>query len=59
MRGELLLSGMSQADTDLTARLPVTPETRDELRARKQGTERYDDVLQRLMSEADKSGDGT
>lgn len=36
-------------NTDLTARITCTPETRDEVRALKQGTERYDDVLQRLI----------
>lgn len=38
---------MSEADT----RIPLTPGTRDELRAMKEGTERYDDVVCRLMAE--------
>jgi hypothetical protein len=50
---------MSQSETDLTARLPVRPETRDELRGMKVGTERYDDVLRRLMSQAQKTEDET
>lgn len=36
---------------ELDARIPCQSETRDELRALKQGTERYDDVLQRLLDE--------
>lgn len=36
-------------NTDLTARITCSPETRDEVRALKKGTERYDDVLQRLI----------
>jgi hypothetical protein len=50
---------MSQSGTDLTARLSVRPETRDELRAMKVGTERYDDLLQRLMEQAQKTEDET
>jgi hypothetical protein len=50
---------MSQSETDLTARLPVRPETRDELRGMKIGTERYDDLLQRLISQAQKMDDET
>lgn len=34
---------------DLTGRITCTPETRDEVRALKQGSERYEDVLQRLI----------
>lgn len=40
---------------NLDARVPVTKETRDELRALKSGAERYEDVLQRLI-EAEKAG---
>lgn len=32
-----------------TSRIPLEPETRDELRAMKEGVERYDDVITRLM----------
>lgn len=37
---------------ELNARVPCQDETRDRLRALKEGTERYDDVLNRLMREA-------
>ena len=37
--------------TDLTSRIPCRPETRDRLRGIKQGAERYDDVLLRLLEE--------
>ena len=36
----------------LDARIPATSETRDRLRALKEGTERYEDVLQRLIEQA-------
>jgi hypothetical protein len=36
---------------ELDARVPCTSETRDELRALKTDTERYEDVLQRLLRE--------
>jgi len=39
------------ADTQI----PITRETRDQLRALKNGGERYDDVIRRLMEEADAS----
>lgn len=35
--------------TDLTARITCTPDTRDDVRALKKGSERYEDVLQRLI----------
>jgi len=52
---------MSQYDTELTARIPVTPETRDALKERKRakGRERYEELLQRLMSQAEKTEDET
>jgi hypothetical protein len=34
---------------ELNARIPCQDETRDELRALKEGSERYDDVLQRML----------
>jgi len=34
---------------ELNARVPCTAETRDKLRALKTDTERYEDVLQRLI----------
>lgn len=37
---------------ELDARIPCRSDTRDELRALKEGTERYDDVLQRLIDAA-------
>ena len=37
---------------ELDARIPCRSDTRDELRALKEGTERYDDVLQRLIDTA-------
>lgn len=40
---------MPAQDVNLDARIPATSETRDELRAMKEGTERYEDVLQRLI----------
>lgn len=50
-------------NTDLTGRITCTPETRDRVRALKQGTERYDDVLQRLIQvyeeNAEKATDGS
>jgi predicted CopG family antitoxin len=36
---------------ELNARIPVTVETRDELRSMKVGTERYEDVLRRLIDD--------
>jgi len=36
---------------ELDARVPCTSETRDELRSLKSGTERYEDVLRRLVRE--------
>lgn len=38
---------------ELDARIPCTSETRDELRALKNDTERYEDVLRRLMRDED------
>jgi len=38
---------------ELDARIPAISDTRDRLRALKEGTERYDDVLQRLIDEVD------
>jgi len=38
--------------TELTARVPCEDETRDKLRSLKNGAERYDDVLNRLIREA-------
>lgn len=38
---------------ELDARIPCRSETRDELRALKEGTERYDDVLQRMLDTVD------
>lgn len=35
----------------LNARIPVTEETRDELRSMKTGTERYEDVIRRLIDD--------
>lgn len=35
------------------ARIPVKPDTRDNLRAAKTGGETYDDVLRRLLSDTD------
>ena len=37
---------------ELNARVPCEDKTRDKLRALKNGTERYDDVLNRLIREA-------
>lgn len=37
--------------TDLSARVRCTSETRDKLRALKTGSERYEEVLQRLLRE--------
>jgi len=37
---------------ELNARIPCRSETRDEIRALKQDSERYEDVLQRLLDEA-------
>jgi hypothetical protein len=34
---------------ELNARIPTTAETRDELRALKRDSERYEDVLRRLL----------
>jgi len=42
---------------ELDARLPCRSETRDEIRALKKGTERYEDVLQRLLDEAAQQND--
>jgi len=36
---------------ELDARVPCTSKTRDELRGLKTDTERYEDVLQRLLRE--------
>lgn len=36
--------------SELDARIACTVDTRDELRARKSDAERYEDVLQRLLS---------
>lgn len=40
---------------ELDARVPLTAETRDELRALKTDNERYEDVLQRLLREHKKT----
>lgn len=37
---------------ELDARIPCDTETRDEIRALKRDSERYEDVLQRLLNEA-------
>jgi len=37
---------------ELNARIPCRSKTRDEIRALKQDSERYEDVLQRLLDEA-------
>jgi len=37
--------------SDLKARVPLTSETRDKLRAEKTGSERYDDVVRRLLDD--------
>lgn len=37
---------------ELNARIPCRSETRDAIRALKQDSERYEDVLQRLLDEA-------
>lgn len=37
--------------TDLTARIPTTPETRDRIRRLKTGSESYEVVLTRLLDE--------
>jgi hypothetical protein len=37
---------------ELNARIPCRSETRDEIRALKRDSERYEDVLQRLLNEA-------
>jgi len=36
---------------ELDARIPVTPETRDQLRALKRGSDTYEDVIRRLIEE--------
>ena len=41
--------GLRRPRLVLPPRVPVTEETRDELRALKSGAERYEDVLQRLI----------
>jgi predicted CopG family antitoxin len=38
-----------------TADLKIDPETRDDLRRRKKGGETYDDVIQRLLNETNKT----
>jgi len=38
---------------ELSARVPCTTNTRDELRALKTDSERYEDVLQRLIDTAE------
>jgi len=38
---------------ELDARVPCRSETRDRLRALKKDADRYEDVLQRLIDEAD------
>jgi hypothetical protein len=38
--------------SELDARLPCRSETRDEIRALKRDSERYEDVLQRLIEDA-------
>lgn len=35
--------------SNATTRIPLEPGTRDELRSMKEGVERYDDVVTRLM----------
>jgi hypothetical protein len=47
---------MPQDDTELTARIPVLPETRDKLREMKRDGERYEDVLQDFIDLAEKRG---
>lgn len=43
--------------SELDARLPCRSETRDRIRSLKRGTERYEDVLQRLLDEAARQND--
>jgi hypothetical protein len=38
--------------SELNARLPCRSETRDKIRALKRDSERYEDVLQRLIEDA-------
>ena len=47
---------MPQYDTELTARIPVLPETRDKLKDMKEDGERYEDVLQDFIELAEKRG---
>ena len=45
---------MSATDTELTARVPVTPETRDRLAEMKTGRDRYEEVINRLIDQVEK-----
>jgi len=47
---------MPQYDTELTARIPVLPETRDQLRDMKDDGERYEDVLRDFIELVEKRG---
>jgi hypothetical protein len=57
--GRVDISVMSKAETELTARIPVTPETREALKERKRGRDRYEEVVQRLIDTAEKMDDET
>lgn len=56
-RSDTETMSMYSENADLTARITCTPETRDRVRALKQGTERYEDVLQRLIQVYDENAD--
>lgn len=43
--------------TDLDCRIPVSSQTRDELRALKEGSERYEDVMRRLIDRGRREND--
>jgi predicted CopG family antitoxin len=42
--------------SNATSRIPLEPQTRDDLRAMKEGVERYDDVIRRLIEENRENG---
>lgn len=43
--------------TELDCRIPVTDRTRNDLRALKNGSERYEDVVRRLIDETGREND--
>lgn len=43
--------------TEVDCRIPVTNKTRDELRALKSGSERYEDVVRRLLDGTGREND--